>query len=225
MAISVDWNTGEIFVPKTYVTLVTGTLYKLDTDEFRRDLKALEDSTAGMPHSDTHTHNRDVTIAGITYAQFIEILPPYTVTFEDGQYAVRLEGSNNNIFDVGILNINQVSVVPTNAAALIIVDVPGAPTECHVSAAYSDSLDILSLSIWLERLGISVIAPTSCKIDWYLPDDTLVFTATDNTADLEGVFKIEQSIILVPNKAYYANVEVTDSEGTIITRRGVPTGP
>ena len=45
-----------------------------------------------------------------------------SITFEDGQYSVRLAGSNNNFFDVenGILNQNQVQVIPGNAAGLIV---------------------------------------------------------------------------------------------------------
>ncbi len=122
MAISVNWGTKVISVPQSFLTFVSGTLYALDTDVFRLALKDLEDDSPGMPFLDTHSHNTEVTIAGVTYAQTIEIINGYTVTFEDGQYAVRLDGSNNNIFDEGIINRNQVSVIPTNSAGLQIVN-------------------------------------------------------------------------------------------------------
>jgi hypothetical protein len=94
----------------------------LDTDQFRLDLKALEDDEEGMPFPDTHEHYTQVTVAGTTYARFIIIINGYSITFEDGQYTVRLAGSNNNFFDVenNILNQNQVQVIPGNAAGLIV---------------------------------------------------------------------------------------------------------
>jgi hypothetical protein len=80
-----------------------------------------------MCFEDTHIHNTEVTVAGTTFARTIEIIAPYSITFEDGQYTVILKGSNNNIFDVvnGILNQNQVQVVPTNSAGLIVTQTGG----------------------------------------------------------------------------------------------------
>jgi hypothetical protein len=122
MPISIDWGTKVISVPQSYLTNITGTLYELDTNQFRLDLKALEDDEAGMPFPDTHRHNTEVTVVGVTYARVIEIINDYSITFEDGQYSVRLAGSNNNFFDVenGILNQNQVQVIAQNAAGLIV---------------------------------------------------------------------------------------------------------
>lgn len=123
MAISVNWATGVISIPKSDLALISGTLYELDTDQFRLDLKNLEDGEAGMPFPDTHRHNTEVTVAGTTFARVIEIINGYSITFEDGQYSVRLVGSNNNFFDVenNILNQNQVQVIPGNAAGLITI--------------------------------------------------------------------------------------------------------
>jgi len=125
MPISITWGTKVINVPQSYLTHITGTLYELDTEQFRLDLKALEDDPEGIPFPDTHRHNTEVTVAGITYARVIEIINGYSITFEDGQYSVRLTGSNNNFFDVenGILNQNQVQVIPGNAAGLIVHEV------------------------------------------------------------------------------------------------------
>jgi len=120
MAISVNWNTKVISVPQSDLTFVSGTLYSLDVNAFRLELKDIEDGD-GMPFLDTHRHNTEVVIAGITYARTVEIINGYTVEFEDGQYAVRLEGANNNIFDEGVIVRNQVSIIPTNSAGLQIV--------------------------------------------------------------------------------------------------------
>jgi hypothetical protein len=94
----------------------------MDTDQFRKDLKAWEANlTGGSYLLKTHLHNTEVTVAGTTFARAVEIIAPYSVEFEDGQYTIILEGSNNNIFDVasGILVQNQVQVIPTNSAGLI----------------------------------------------------------------------------------------------------------
>jgi len=125
MAITIDWgNTFIISVPQADLNLLSGTLYELDTEVFRLVLKDLEDDEDGIVFPNTHRRNAPVTVAGQTYAQTLEILPPYSIEFEDGSYTVQLVGSNNNLFDVenGILVQNTVSVIPTNSAGLILVE-------------------------------------------------------------------------------------------------------
>lgn len=117
MSVSIDWGTKVIYVPKTFLEDKGSGIYEFDTNDFRLALKDLEDDPEGMPFPKTHNHNTEVTLGGLSYARVIEILPPYTVTFEDGQYAINLTGSNNNIADR--TNVNQVSVRPNNSAGLI----------------------------------------------------------------------------------------------------------
>jgi len=122
MAVSIDWAAKKISIPKADLTFISGTLYELDTNAFRLELKALEDNEDGITFVRTHIHNTEVTVAGITYARTVEIINGYTVEFEDGAYSVRLVGSNNNIWDIenGILVQNQVQVIPTNSGGLIV---------------------------------------------------------------------------------------------------------
>ena len=118
--ISIDWPNGVINVPKTDLTLIQSTpteIREMDLNWFRLQLKDLEDTDDGMPFLKTHTHNTEVTLGGLTFARVIEILDPYTVTFEDGQYAVNLVGANSNVGDK--TNVNQVSVRSQNSAGLI----------------------------------------------------------------------------------------------------------
>jgi len=143
MAISIDWGTKIISVPQSYLTNLGGGVYELDLDEFRLDLKDLEDDEEGMAHLDTHIHNTEVTLAGVTYSRFIEIINGYTITFEDGQYAVNLAGANSNIADVS--NVNQVSIRSFNSAGLITVT-----TGSGVTA--QDKLDIAD-KVWDELLA------------------------------------------------------------------------
>lgn len=223
MAISVNWFTKVITVPKADLTLIVGSLYEMDTDQFRKDLKSLEDDAEGMPFQDTHRHSTEVTVAGTTYARAIEIINGYSITFEDGQYAVRLVGSNNNFFDVenGILNRNQVSVIPTNSAGLIRTDIPGKPTDAHLAVAY-DGTDI-NIGVWLDRLGETVLSPTSATVSWHNADGTLLFTENDSDPDSNGHFEMTKTQALSDDEAYYADVTVVDAEGTITTRRGIST--
>lgn len=124
MALSLNPATKVISIPKADLTLVTGTLYELDTNQFRLDVGALLDDEdyVWMPYA--FSHNTEVTVAGTTFARIIEFINGYSIEFEDGQYSVRLAGSNNNIFDVenGILVQNQVQVIAQNSAGLIVGD-------------------------------------------------------------------------------------------------------
>jgi hypothetical protein len=116
--ISVNWWTQVISVPQSYLTSLGGDSYELDVDVFRLALKDLEDDE-GMPFVDTHSHVGEITLAGVTYARFVEIINGYTIEFEDGTYEVNLVGANNNVIDVKV--VNSVSVIANNSAGLVSV--------------------------------------------------------------------------------------------------------
>lgn len=119
MAISVNHATYVISVPKADTTLIQASpeIRELDSNQFRIWLDDWMDSEAGISMPQTHRHNTEVVIDGLAYARTIEILAPYTVLFEDGQYQVNIVGSNNNIHSRRVTN--QVSLVPNNSAGLI----------------------------------------------------------------------------------------------------------
>lgn len=120
MAITIDWGTRVINVPRndmTLIQLVPTEIRELNLNSFRMELKGLEDSEDGMMFPDTHRHNTEVSLGGIVYARVVEIINDYTITFEDGQYAVNLVGANSNVGDK--VNVNQVSVRTQNSAGLI----------------------------------------------------------------------------------------------------------
>lgn len=120
MPITIDWKYRIIHVPQNYLTPLGGLVYEMDVNQFRKDLKDLEDDEDGIVFLKTHNHNTEVVLSGTIYARIIEIINGYTVTFEDGQYAVKLVGANNNIPDV--TNVNQVSIRPNNSAGLVSMD-------------------------------------------------------------------------------------------------------
>lgn len=119
MAISIDWGTRVISIPRNDLTLIQSTpveIREMNINWFRLGLKDLEDTENGMCFPATHNHNSEVSLGGLTYARVVEIINGYTITFEDGQYAVNLVGANSNIADN--VNVNQVSVRSANSAGL-----------------------------------------------------------------------------------------------------------
>jgi hypothetical protein len=145
MAISVDYRTKVITIPQSYLTLVSGTLYELDTDAFRLDLADIQDSEEGIWADTMFVHNTEVTVAGTTFARTIEIINGYSIEFEDGSYSVRLAGSNNNIFDVenGILVQNSVQVIAQNSGGLIVTSSASlSPTQQQIR----DAMELASSS-------------------------------------------------------------------------------
>lgn len=116
--ITIDWgNTYKIFVPQSYLTFLGGSTYSLDVNQFRLDLKNLEDSVEGMSFPKTHNHNTEVVLSGVTYARTFEVISPYSVEFEDGFYTVTTTGANHNIGDTKVPN--SVSLVVNNSAGLV----------------------------------------------------------------------------------------------------------
>ena len=121
MALTVNPSTFVINVPKADLTLIQATpteIRELNLNNFRFELKDWEDNPEGGIYLyKTHTHNTEVTLGGLTFARVVEILEPYTITFEDGSYAVNLVGANSNVGDR--VNVNNVSVRSSNSAGLI----------------------------------------------------------------------------------------------------------
>ena len=192
MAIIVDWPTKTISIHRTdpEVSNVTGTLYELDTDAFRLTLKNLEDDEAGMVWPRTHKHNTEVTVAGTTYARFVEIVNGYKVQFlPDASWTVRLAGSNNNLFDVenGILVQNSVQVIPGNSAGLITTDTSGLTAIEAVALATVRKL--------LENKQELVDTGADVRLRTYEDDGTTIFEEsivtdkTDAKPDLAGITK------------------------------------
>lgn len=118
MAVSINWGTKVIFIPQADLTLISGTIYELDVNWLRLQLKSLEDSPEGISYPDTHRHNTEVVLSGVTYARTVEIINGYTITFEEtlSHYTIRCAGANHNIADV--LNPGMNNLIISNSAGL-----------------------------------------------------------------------------------------------------------
>lgn len=124
MAISIDHSTLVITVQQSDCVLVAGTFYRLPTETvFRPAVNSLLSAESGMPLPNAISHNTEVTVAGVTYARFIELINGYSIQFTPNTaWSVELTESNNNLHDIasGVLVQNQVQVITTNAAGLVV---------------------------------------------------------------------------------------------------------
>jgi hypothetical protein len=144
LTVEIDWPSGEIFIPQSELTHVSGLTYQLDVNEFRLALKDLEDNSEGIVWSKTHNHNTSTLLSGVIYARQVEILDPYNITFEDvgSPYTVVCINANHNIADKK--NVNNVSLIIGNSAGLIVVYGAGAtPAE-------------IANEVWNEPRGTNV---------------------------------------------------------------------
>lgn len=151
MAISINPLTFVINVPKEDLTLVQASpeIRELDLNSFRLELKAYEAAEYGIYLYKTHNHNTQVTLGNLTFSRVIEILPPYTVTFQDGQYAVNLINANSNVSDR--TNVNQVSVRSANSAGLV----------AATSTVTASDVNAIADAVWNELVTDHAATPGS----------------------------------------------------------------
>lgn len=156
MAITIDWATKVITIPKADTSLVSAgppEIRSLDVDAFHESLRDLEDDEVGIVFDVTHNYRGTATLSGVVYAPLVEIINGYTVTFENGAYAVDLDGANNNITDV--VNLNTVSLRSKNSAGLQIVSVGSG-----LSASEQAKLDELWKVAGLDSANPAVFTPS-----------------------------------------------------------------
>ena len=169
MAISIDYgNTFIIDVELEDLTLISGTLYEFNVNDFRLILHSLQDGEEGIIFPKTHRHNTTVTIVGSEFDRTFEILPPYSVRFPDQKISVKLISTNNNVFDVegGILVQNQCQVIPNNSAGKT-VDGGG---DCVIDPSQLINWDNVEASIVEQRLTASL---SSNHISGVIPSDAI----------------------------------------------------
>ncbi len=177
MAVSINWATKVITIPQADLTPVSGSLFELDVDAFRLELKDIEDSEDGMNFPDTHRHNTTVTLGGATYARTFEIINGYTVTFEDvgSPYRVRCIGANHNISDVQ--NLNDVSLIIGNSAGLIQIS-----TGSGLSTAQDERLTRLEKLLRNKQ----ITDPSTGKLIVYDDDSSTILLQGDLFQDAAG---------------------------------------
>lgn len=119
MAISIDYTNYIVTIPKADMLLVQTNpieVRQLNLYDLHVWLRDFEDDALGMPMPGTHNYIAPVSVGGVDLAYVLEILAPWTITFENGAYAVNLVGGNSNVADR--VNINTVGVRSANSAGL-----------------------------------------------------------------------------------------------------------
>ena len=136
MPISINWATKVIAVPQSFLTANGGASYTLDVNAFRKALKDIEDDSDGMAYPDTHTHNTEATLSGVTYARQFVVTNGYRVAFENTgtPYVVSCVGANHNLADVTNFD-GGMSLIIGNSAGLISVAAASAPTAVQIADA------------------------------------------------------------------------------------------
>lgn len=167
---NIDWNTKVISVDRTVDTslfsLVSGSVYEFDTNAFRLALKDIEDSEDGMVHEDTHRHNTQVLLGGVTYARTFEIINGYTVEFlPNSAWTARLAETNNNVADVKV--VNQVSVIQQNSAGLAVAAGADAVWDETIESTYTarNLMRIMSAAMAGELSGAESATITIKGVD------------------------------------------------------------
>jgi len=122
MAISVNWITKVLTIPKSDTTLVSAGPPEIREynvlDTFWVEVKAIEDDAEGMPFVHIVERVPAKLLGGVDFADIVEVVNGYTVTFEDGQYQINLIGANHNLSDVA--NPNSVGLRTANSAGLAV---------------------------------------------------------------------------------------------------------
>jgi hypothetical protein len=219
MAISIDWGTKEIFVPKIDTDLVQSSpveIRQLNLNQFRLSLKDLEDNFDGMPYQRTHKHNTEVGLGGIIYARVIEMINGYTVTFENGAYAVNLIGANSNVGDV--TNLNQVSVRSANAAGLIsnaaieYSSFNGGVTVDGINGVNGTVFPIGTPRVPVKTIQDAVLIAQFRGFSTLFIKGDLVLDTGDNVADYEIIGSAtNKTFIQIADGAFVSGIEIKDA--------------
>jgi len=120
MALTVNHQTKVFTILRADLTLLQSVptfVYRLNLPALRVEMKALTDNEIGITYDDSHAWFPSQTVSGVQLAPVFIMINGFTVTFEDGQYAVNFNGANTNLGDV--TNVNQVSIRPNNSAGLV----------------------------------------------------------------------------------------------------------
>lgn len=176
MALTINPATKEVSIPQADLTFVSGTLYDFNTTQFMRDLNALLDDENYIWMDDAFSHNTEVTILGVTYARFIEMINGWNITFENtgAAYSVRFNGSNNNMFDLesGVLNATPlVTAIGNNSAGLI------------------NTPDVTALHGQVER-SIYIDTAAATNGNGYQQSPYNNFTDAVDDAEASGIFRL-----------------------------------
>ena len=113
----VNWESGEIYIPQSDLTYLSAGKYKLGLIGFKNKCRNLSaNPLEGLSYPPIIEYKESTDTGDVIIASVVLLINGYTVTFEDGQYAVLFDGANTNVHNN--TNVNQVSVRPNNSTGL-----------------------------------------------------------------------------------------------------------
>lgn len=175
MAYMIDWGTKVVTIPKADMTFISDPpdVRELDLEDLWTNLIALQESEDGMMFDDIVANTAPFTVGPTTFARLIQIINGYTITFEDGPYAVNIVGGNSNLSDV--INRNQVSYATSNSGGLVVgegadpVDVANAvlATAIEVGLDLKNALRLIAAATAgkISGAGTGTVTIRSAKAD------------------------------------------------------------
>lgn len=113
MPLSVDWPNKFITIPKSELTLIDGTRYKITVDYWWQLLREMNASEEGIVFDTMYNS----TAATSSTPQIVDLINGYTASFEDGAYSVEFVNGNTNWREVEVKN--QVGVGTNNTTGFI----------------------------------------------------------------------------------------------------------
>lgn len=113
MALSCYWPNKFITVPKSELTLISGTRYQITVNYWWQLLRELAETVEGIVFDTPYNS----TAATSSTPQIVDLINGYTAEFEDGLYSVDVIGGNTNWREIEVKN--QVSVGTNNTTGFI----------------------------------------------------------------------------------------------------------
>ncbi len=186
MTITIDWGTKVISIPKVDMTQIQSVpieIRELNAVTFHTTLRELEESEEGMAFPDTHMYTSPTSIGGADLVAVVELINDYTVTFEDGQYAVNLTGGNNNIGDK--MNLNQVSVRSSNSAGYVIVPVGSGLSDAQNDAIFEIKDNTVDIETKVDTVDgkVDTVDAVADSIEGKVDDLALDMAVIDGNVD------------------------------------------
>ena len=228
MTVSIDYNTYVIAVSKDETQLVginpaTGLeVRELNIDTFGRTLADVQDNTDDVWASTAFSYTKPANIGGVFLAAVLLILEPYTITFEDGQYAINLIGGNTNIQDV--TNVNQVSIRPSNSAGLTFSEEINSQSYIN-GLIYINVTDGLNGSVYprgtpkspVNNFNDAVLINNQEKLNSYYLDDTLIVTPIQDITEysFRGKNPAKSTMVIQGSDTQFTNFDNLTLTGTL----------
>ena len=217
MALTLDPATRVFTVPQADLSFVSGTLYTLDTDQFRKDAWDLLSSEPYIWLPPCYDHNAEYTILGVTYFRKIEFINGFSLQLEDtgSAYSVSFEGSNNNLFDIetGVL-------IPTPLVTCVGNNSAGNQTIVAGSGVLPADITAIAAEVWDTLISSHELVGTygselATKSDVGGSAATTFYTAVTATI-IEGVDVLGSSASINVRDGTYWQVDEDGTTGLTI---------